>query len=134
MALTWSRRSFLKTLLAGSAACLVTPVYRIGAQIVSPSPVLDVSRPFWIEELWAWAVEGTTSPVHLCLSRKTNPILVEALYPQSYFHWVATLGNEIAGQDLVNDSSADLDVTLIVRQDDRHWRLNRDGTCVALWL
>lgn len=129
--MTWTRRSFLKTILAGATAAVVMPPLTLASEsagefVLDTTPrsyvPFDPEQQFWVYDIIA-SVENPVDdqPVHLTFTRDRVRLLEFWLHQRSTFRWVAVPGSELAGQDLVNQSTADLTIVMMVEQNGHHY-------------
>lgn len=124
----WSRRTFLQTVLAGTAGAAVASVLPPAVVEVVTTVPLDLTSRYWLYDITAFPTARARRPVHLAIGREDGTTLFLApLNPRSSFRWVACPGHEFVGPDLVNLSDCDLDIEFMVEQEGRHYHVDRQG-------
>ncbi len=133
----WNRRTFLQGMLTAAATALV--IDKLPSSISSlyhlpVAPAFNPNEKFYIYDLIAAADSPTPTPLTINLTRYGNSVLHAKIDSRSIYRWVAMQGCEINGKDLVNESSADLNITLMVKQYDTqfHRFIDYDGSVTPI--
>jgi len=123
----WTRRSFLQTAIvaiAGLAASRRLPTLATTPKL----SVFDPDSPFLVYEIAAQASSTAKQDelLQILLMRDDKTVFSAMLHSSSAFRWVAVPGMQMQGQNLINNSSADLDVYLHIKQNGRRFVIRDD--------
>lgn len=128
--LTWTRRAFLQTILAGTAgACLVRVLPTPDVPCVVPA-ALGPRTPTLLYEFIAAPRVPSNAALLLNLTRNGQSVI--SMHGSSMYRWVATPGDEIVLDGLRNESDADFQISMFIMRDGQRFAVQPDGTEVSM--